>query len=196
MHKLFVLFLIFLSVLKINAQTIPKDYVNVPGPILFDKMSYGFVWSSHLTDNNYIQEYIRNGDNLDSFKTLITLDVLISNINLRDAALAKIAELKKLHEKNPVVQYQVYERKNEVMIDFLMSENTPDDKFVHIIERNVYRYTSVKDSNGKVCILLFALSERAYDDDITPFFAKLKKDRNDLLNQVGTYKLPEITILN
>jgi len=80
------------------------------------------------------------------------------------------------------------------MLDFLLSQDTPDGKYVSIVERNVYRYKDVTDKNGQKAILLFGVSERAYGDDINKFFSNLKAHRFDLINAVGTFEIPTITI--
>ena len=91
-----------------------------------------------------------------------------------DVVATKNAELKKMKASNPVVNYETFEKDGEVMLDFLVSENTPDGKYLSIVERNVYRYKSVVDKNGQKGVLLFGVSERAYGDDIDKFFPNLK----------------------
>jgi hypothetical protein len=95
---------------------------------------------------------------------------------------------------NPVVNYEVFEKDGEVMLDFILSANTPDGKYLSVVERNVYRYKALKEKNGQKCVLLFGVSERAYGDDIDIFLPKLKENRFDLINLVGEFQLPEITI--
>jgi hypothetical protein len=55
-------------------------------------------------------------------------------------------------------------------------------------------YKALKEKNGQKCVLLFGVSERAYGDDIDIFLPKLKENRFDLINLVGEFQLPEITI--
>lgn len=40
----------------------------------------------------------------------------------------------------------------------------------------------------------FGISERAYGKDIDNFLAKLKEHRFDLVNLVGQFQIPDITI--
>lgn len=170
------------------------DYLNIPGPISFDNGSYYLVWTSHPTDNYFKQEYISPGDSLDKFKKLVTIDVLTGKIKPKDVVATKIAELNKLKKKNPVINYQTFEKDDEIMLDFLISENTPDGKYLSIVERNIYRYKPIVDKNGQKAILLFYVSERAYGDDIDKFFTNLKEHRFDLINAVGQFEIPEVTI--
>jgi len=170
------------------------DYLGLAKPILFDKGSYNLVWTSHPTDNYYKQEYLAKGDILDKFKRLITIDVPIGKIKMKNVVASKIAELDKAKASNPVVNYQIFEKNDEVMLDFLLSQNTPDGKFLSLVERNVYRYKTVTDKNGQKAVLLFGVSDRAYGDAIDKFFQDLKKHRYDLINAVGAFDIPEITI--
>ena len=175
-------------------QTKPTEYLGVLGPISFDKISYNLIWTSHAADNFYKQEYIAKGDTIVKFKKLILLDILTGKTRLKDVVATKVAELKKMKTSNPVVQYETFEKDGEVMLDFLVSENTPDGRLVSTVERNVYRYKSVVDKNGQKGVLLFGVSERAYGDDIDKFFLNLKAHRFDLINLVGAFDIPEITI--
>jgi hypothetical protein len=172
-----------------------RDYLSVPGPLRFNKISYNLVWTSHPAAYFYKQEYIAAGDNVEKFKTLILLDFVTGRSAIKDVVDSKIAELKKLKETNPVVNYEIFENKGEYMLDFLLSENTPDGKVISIVERNVYRYKTVVDKSGEKGVLLFGVSERSYGDDIDKFFASLKLHKKDLLNAVAAFEIPVITIV-
>ena len=188
---------IFLTILSYGQtnKTI-TEYLGVAGPISFDKVSYNLAWTSHPTDNYYKQEYLAKGDTIEKFKKLILLETITGKAKLKDVVATKIAELKKMKAANPVVNYETFEKDGEVMLDFLLSENTPNGKYLSIVERNVYRYKSVIDKSGQKCVLLFGVSERAYGDDIDRFFPKLKEHRYDLINSVGAFVIPEISIAN
>lgn len=172
----------------------PTEYLGVTKQIKFDKNTFNLAWTSHPADNYYKQEYLAMGDTIEKFKKLVLLEVLTGKIKPKDVVAAKVAELKKMKAVNPVVNFETFEKDGEVMLDFLVSENTPDGKYLSIIERNVYRYKSIADKNGQKCVLLFGVSERAYGDDINKFFSTLKEHRFDLINLVGEFELPEITI--
>ena len=185
---------LLLTTFAYGQTTKPTEYLGVAGQISFDKTSYNLAWTSHPTDNYYKQEYLAKGDTIEKFKKLILLEIITGKTKLKDVVATKIAELKKMKAANPVVNYETFEKDGEVMLDFLVSENTADGKYLSIVERNVYRYKSVVDKNGQKGILLFGVSERAYGDDIDKFFPNLKAHRFDLINLVGAYELPEIKI--
>jgi hypothetical protein len=174
--------------------TKPIEYLGVPGPILFGKVSYNLVWTSHPGDNYYKQEYLAKGDTIGKFKKLILVELLTDKATIEEVVVAKIVELNRIKETNPVVNYETFEKDGEVILDFLLSENTPDGKYMNIVERNVYRYKSFDGKKGIKGILLFGVSERAYGDEIDKFFPELKTKRFDLINAVGAFKIPEITI--
>src|SRR6185295_11081977 len=114
------------------------DYLNVPGPIAFDQKSYNLSWTSHPADNFYKQEYLTKGDNADRFISMVLLDVITGDVNIRDIVASKVAELKKLKETNPVINYETLDnpKTGQYMIDFLISENAPNGD-PGIVERNV-----------------------------------------------------------
>ena len=59
-----------------------KDYLSMPGPIVFDKKSYNLTWSSHPSATYYKHEYITAGDNVDKFKSMIMVDVLTGDFQV------------------------------------------------------------------------------------------------------------------
>jgi hypothetical protein len=177
-----------------QANNAAKDYLGQAKPISFENAIYHLVWTSHPTEQYYKQEYLVKGESLEKFRKLVTVDVLVGDIDLKEVVSAKIAELKQLKESNPMINYQAFEKNGEIMLDFLLSQATPDGKQLSILERNVYRYKNITDQNGKKALLLFAVSERAYGADIDRFLAGLKSKRMDLLNAVGGFKIPPVTI--
>lgn len=173
------------------------DYLNLPGPVAFDSKSYNLSWSSHPSANYYKQEYIVSGDNVAKFNTMLMVEVATGDIKIKDVVAAKVEELKKMKESNPIVNYESFDnpKTGEYMIDFLLSQNTPDGKDISIAERNVYRYMPFTDKAGKKGIILFAISTRSYGDKIQPFLVSLKSKKSELVNKVAEYKFPEIKII-
>lgn len=175
------------------AQSNVNDYLHIPGPIQLNNASYNLVWTSHPNNNYYKQEYLVTGDNLEKFKSLVTVDFLQGNFQPRDLASQKVEELKKLKATNPMINYNVYEKNQEYILDFLISQASTDGKSIAIIERNVYRYHAV-DNNGVKGLLLFAASQRAYGTAVTAFLKKLSAEKSKLVDAVAAYKLPEVSI--
>jgi hypothetical protein len=185
---------LLLTTFTFGQTTKPTEYLGVAGPISFDKVSYNLAWTSHPADNYYKQEYLAKGDTIEKFKKLIMLEIMTGKTKLKDIVATKVAELKKMKISNPVINYETFEKDGEVMLDFIISENTPDGKLVSILERNVYLYKSVVDKSGQKGVLLFGVSDRHYGNDIDDFFATFKAKRFDLINLVGAFDIPEISI--
>lgn len=184
---------LLLTTFAFGQTTTPIEYLGVAGPISFDKVSYYLAWTSHPADNYYKQEYLAKGDTLERFNKLIMLDLITGKTKLKDIVATKVAELKKMKISNPVINYETFEKDGEIMLDFIVSENTPDGKLVSIVERNIYRYKSIVDKSGQKGVLLFGVSERHYGNDIDDFFATFKSKRFDLINLVGAFDMPEIS---
>ncbi len=185
---------LFFIISSFGQTTKPTEYLGVAGPVSFDGNSYNLTWTSHPADNYYKQEYLLKGDTIETFKKLIMLEVITGKLKLKEIVALKVAELKKMKASNPIAQYEIFEKKEEIILDFLISENTPDGKLVSLVERNVYRYKSITDTNGHQGILLFGVSERSYGNDIDQFFPNFKVHRFDTITSVGAFELPEITI--
>lgn len=184
-----------ISIISYGQNSKPvTEYLNVPGPIVLNKESFNLAWSSHPSTNYYKQEYIGSKDRLEKFKKMVMVEVLIGEVKAADLAKAKITELKQLKVTNPLVNHEMFQKNGEIIVDFLLSENTPDGKNVNIIERNVYRYKEITDKDGKKGVMLFAISERAYGNDVDAFLSSLKKNKSILTNAVAAFIIPDITI--
>jgi len=172
------------------SQTV-ENHLQTESTIQFDQKNYNLVWSSHPNETYYKQEYLTNGQNVERFKSMLLIDFIIGDFSVEDVVKFKIQELEKAKKSNPIVNFTVLEKNGETIIDFLMSANSKDGKKIEIIERNVYRYLKVKTKKGSG-VLLFAVSERAYKEEIDQFFKELKENKNSLIMKVGNMKIPKI----
>lgn len=189
---------VFTYAVSTIAQTKSKatDYLNVAGPVNFDKKAFFLDWSSNPVANFYKQEYLAKNEITGQYNTMLLIDAVVSNKTVAAVAAEKIEELKKLKINNPMVNYESFNNPTtgEYMIDFLLSANTADGKQLSIVERNVYRYKAFTDKSGKKGVLLFGVSKRSYGNNINSFLTALKTNKSELVTQVSKFTLPEINI--
>jgi hypothetical protein len=195
---IFFVVVIFSSFSYGQAKKAVVDYLSLPGPVAFDSKSYNLSWTSHPSANYYKQEYIVKGDNVAKFNSMLMVELVTGDMQIKEVVAAKLEELKQMKKTNPFVNYESFDnpKTGEYMIDFLLSQNTPDGKDISIAERNVYRYIPFADKAGNKGIILFAISTRSYGDKIQPFLVSLKSKKSDLVNKVAQYKFPELKIIN
>jgi len=172
------------------------EYLGIPGPVVINNGSFSLAWSAHPSPAYYKQEYIGAKDNLERFKKMVLVEVLTGDARPADLAKAKMAELDQLKKSNPIVNYEVFQKNGEILLDFLLSENSADGKKIIILERNVYRYRSFTDKAGKKGVMLFGVSERSYGNDADAFLSSLKKNKAVLLNTVAGFSIPEVSLKN
>lgn len=172
------------------------EYLGIPGPVVINNGSYGLAWSAHPSPAYYKQEYIAVKDNLQRFKKMVLAEVLTGDAKPADLAKAKMAELDQLKKSNPIVNYEVFQKNGEILLDFLLSENSADGKKIVVLERSVYRYRAFTDKAGKKGVMLFGVSERSYGDEADAFLVSLKKNKAVLLNAVAGFSIPEISLKN
>lgn len=190
--SIFLSLLLALGVTCTMAQTKVNDYLHIPGPLKLNNAGYQLVWSAHPNDNYYKQEYLIPGENLEKFNSLVTIDFLKGDFQAADLVSRKVEELKKMKAANPLVNYNVYEKDQQYILDFLISQNSADGKQILIVERNVYRYQ--RNANPEQPgVLLLAASQRAYGDAIESFLKNLKTDKMKLVNTVAEYKMPAVS---
>ena len=191
MKRRLVLFLM-LIVQFFMAQNKVEDYLHLGDKYRFDNKDYELVWSSHPASNFYKQEYILPNENVEKYKRLILIDFIEGDLNPKDVLSGLANSLENSKKQNPVINYKVYEKNNEYMIDFIMSENSQDGKEVLILERNVYRYFRINTPKRKG-VLLFGVSDRAYTKkEMDNMFSVLKNKKLDLVNKVIQIEVPKI----
>lgn len=191
MKKRLVLFLMFIAQF-VMAQNKVEDYLHLGSKYRFDNKDYELVWSSHPASNFYKQEYILPNENVEKYKRLILIDFIEGDLDPKDVLSSLANSLENSKKQNPVINYKVYEKNNEYMIDFIMSENSQDGKEVLILERNVYRYFRINTPKRKG-VLLFGVSDRAYTKkEMDNMFSVLKNNKFELVNKVAKIEVPKI----
>ena len=191
MKKRLVLFLMFIAQFAM-AQNKVEDYLHLGDKYRFDNKDYKLVWSSHPASNFYKQEYILPNENVEKYKRLILIDFIEGDLNPKDVLSGLANSLENSKKQNPVINYKVYEKNNEYMIDFIMSENSQDGKEILILERNVYRYFRINTPKRKG-VLLFGVSDRAYTKkEMDNMFSVLKNKKLDLVNKIIQIEVPKI----
>ena len=191
MKKRLVLFLMFIAQFAM-AQNKVEDYLHLGDKYRFDNKDYELVWSSHPASNFYKQEYILPNENVEKYKRLILIDFIEGDLDPKDVLSGLANSLENSKKQNPVINYKVYEKNNEYMIDFIMSENSQDGKEILILERNVYRYFRINTPKRKG-VLLFGVSDRAYTKkEMDNMFSVLKNKKLDLVNKIIQIEVPKI----
>ncbi|NML37336.1 hypothetical protein HHL17_09010 [Chitinophaga sp. G-6-1-13] len=190
--SMFLILLLALGATCVRAQAKVNDYLNIPGPLQLNNAAYRLAWSAHPNNNYYKQEYLVPGETLEKFNSLVTIDFLKGDFQPGDLVSQKVEELKKLQASNPLVNYNVYEKDQQYILDFLVSQSSADGKQLLIVERNVYRYQ--RNANPEQPgVLLLCASQRAYGNGIESFLKKLKTDKMKLVNEVAAYKMPAVS---
>ena len=191
MRRRLVLFLM-LMVQFFMAQNKVEDYLHLGDKYRFDNKDYKLVWSSHPTSNFYKQEYILPNENVEKYTRMIMIDFLEGDLTPKDAISNFVNNLENSKKQNPIINYQMYEREDEYMLDFIISKNSQDGKEVLILERNVYRYFRINTPKRKG-VLLFGVSDRAYTKkEMDNMFSVLKNKKLDLVNKVIQIEVPKI----
>ena len=191
MKRRLVLFLM-LMVQFFMAQNKVEDYLHLGDKYRFDNKDYKLVWSSHPASNFYKQEYILPNENVEKYTRMIMIDFLEGDLTPKDAISNNVNNLENSKKQNPIINYQMYEREDEYILDFITSKNSQDGKEVLILERNVYRYFRINTPKRKGG-LLFGVSDRAYTKkEMDNMFSVLKNKKLDLVNKVIQIEVPKI----
>ena len=172
-----------------------NDYLGSGISLTFDNVEYKLTWSSHPSENLYMQEYLSENDSIENFKKLVLLQAVTGNAKIKEVVDLKVSELKKMKETDPMVNYDLFEKNGEIMLDFIVFKNLPESNEPEFIERNVYRYKTLMNEGKVDGVILFGVSERAYGNNINKYLTDLKAHRFDVPNEVGAFSIPEIKII-
>ena len=192
--------LVMVSLLLASVQSFGQNnklavnYMGITGPIVFQKKSYQLIWSSHPDASLYKQEYLVAGDGFPNYKSMITIDFVMTATGVDDAVRNKLRELEQL-KKTLNVNYEVISNAatGEKIIDCLLGQTAADDT-KSIYEHDLYRFKAVTAKSGQRGIVLYAVSTRAYGNDIQPFLTRLRAERKVLVADVAKAAMPEIII--
>lgn len=189
---LFLPILITMTTLAQNNQK-PVDRLGVTGPVKFDNKDYNLSWSAHPSANYYKQEYMQAGENVDRYRSMLMVEAAKGPVTPKQAMDSKVAELKEMGFTNPFISYENFTLadKGEYILDFVVTQNSADNKSAIIAERNVYRYRSLPNNGG---VVLFAISVRTYGPDTKNFLANMKNGRNVLVDKVKAFGFPDVKV--
>lgn len=194
-----IIILALAALLSFQTSAQPKktvtNYLGIEGPILFQKNTFQLVWSSHPDPSLYKQEYLAAGDAFPKYKSMITVDFVVTGSTVDQAVATKIRELEQLKKSNYDVNFEIISnpKSGEKIVDCLIGQTAVNDQ-KSLIERDVFRFKSVKAKSGQSGILLYAVSARQYGAEIKPYLIKLKSDKQIMVRDVAKLPIPELNI--
>lgn len=157
----------------------PTMYFNIGNPVVFSGEKFYFAWSSHPVEGYYLQEYLPENQNFETYKHMLTVSPIFTELpDAVDISVnEKEKELDKRKESDPVCQYEVFENDGMKIIDFLVSDGSGDE--LNCVEHDVQLYIN-QEIDGKKAVVLYYLSSRAYGDDILPFISQIPDRRTQI----------------
>ncbi len=173
------------------STTKTTNFLGNTDSLTFDNSKYSLVWSSNPMQGYYKQEYLLDSTTIEDYNEMILVEALKGKISPKVAAELKVNELVELKKNNPVINWNVYENKDERIIDFVITDGATQ------YEWNLYRYSVLKNSDGQKYLVLYAYSykDTLYtNEDLKPFFNRILENRNLLIAALGEFKLPEFEI--
>lgn len=180
--------------LAAHAQTNSKwDYFSVPGPIHIADTDFDLVWTANPNAFYFKHEYLPSDQKFKNYNRLFLMEVMIADMDANDALAMKVNELEQRKATDPVVKFQTYQKDNETVIDFIISQINSDQTQFEFIERNLYRYIPI-EVEGKSAILLLGISERGYPHNMEQFIGYLKTNMEYLLHQMLDMPVPTIKL--
>ena len=186
--KIFITFIMTIFTItyaKTNNDLFVKD------SLVFDGKTYTLKWSSHPKKHFFKQEYLPKDEKLDKYKTMIVIDFYEGDFQPQQLVDILIQNLTKRKKTDPLANFNVFTKDKEYIVDFLLSESSKN--YITLLERNVYKYKIINDAKSqRKGVLIFGVSERAYNSEVDVYFENLKQNKNKLIINVGNYDLPRL----
>ncbi|MEO5806241.1 hypothetical protein [Devosia sp.] len=178
--------LVMLPAAAVVAQDKTTEALGVPGPIQFAGGSYALSWTSHPSASYYKQEYLPDGQTSERYLSMFMLDVTTTGQTVENAVSAHISALEGRKSSDPMVNYNSIQNKQtgEVILDCILSDTSGPEA---VVEWDAYRYTPLGDG-----IAVFAISQRAYGNDIEPFLANQVDARQVSIGELAKLELPKV----
>lgn len=170
-----------------------NDYLDVPGPIVFDGTNYDLAWSAQPSPGYTKQEYVPAGQSPESYESMVMVEFLEADLAPLDMARAQIEMLDARRATDPLVNMALIENEQtgEVLLDFIVSSK--DEAGEYILEWNAYRYANVENDAGETGGLLFAISHRAYGNaESEAFLGALRDFKAPLIDELAKAPLPQL----
>ena len=171
------------------------NYLGIQNALVFQKNNYHLVWSSHPESSFFKQEYLARGDNFPNYNKMVSIDFAVTESNIDQVVTAKMRELEQLKRPNLDVKFEILvnSQSGEKILDCLITQTAADNNN-SLVERDVYRFKTMKAKSGERGIMLLAASTRKYGKDIKPYLAKLKTEKQILIAEVAKFSIPEPNI--
>jgi hypothetical protein len=190
----YLLTLLSLLLLSFTSSDKVEERLGVKGPLTFNDTKFNLIWSDKPSDIYYIQEYLPDGEKVESFNEMLTIHFFDVDVKLENVVQQKIQELLTRKKTDPVCNYQVTESPDgkEFIVDFLLGESKGDK--MSIVEFNIYRYKQIEFGRKGKGIIVYAYSKRSYGDSITSFFQTLGGERVKYLNEMISAEVPRVEL--
>ncbi len=168
-----------------------SDQLGVPGPISFEDRAYELAWNAQPSDNYFKQEYVPEGQSVETYSEMILVEAVAGAITPMQAAALQVQSLEARRGSDPVFNYDIIQNEatGEVLLDFLVSDLAADPV---VIEWNAYRYVPLAEGEG---VALFAVSRRGYGEEgARSFMGGLGAMRSAAIKALSAHDLPAIAI--
>ena len=185
------IFIIFIMTIFTVTHAKTNNDLFTKNSLVFNGTTYNLKWSSHPKKYFFKQEYLPKNEKLDKYKTMIVIDFYEGDFKPQQLVDTLIQNLTKRKKTDSLCNFNVFTKDKEYIVDFLLSESSGN--YITLLERNVYRYKLINDvKSQRKGVLIFGVSERAYDSEVDVYFENLKQNKDKLIIDVGNYDFPRL----
>ncbi len=112
------------------------DRLSVPGPIIFNAVSYRLSWSSHPSPYYYKQEYLPAGQTSEHFERMLLVEAIARGADVNGVVSAQVDRLNRRKTTDPTVNFAIVKnpKNGEVILDFILSDD--NNKTGSVVEWN------------------------------------------------------------
>lgn len=169
-----------------------QDLIGVKGPLEFNQTVFKLAWTANPDDTYYAQEYLPDGENVDTFNQMLAIHVFIKDISPRDAVFEKAFQISAKLGKGSLVYFTGSADEKIFILDFLVEEKKLLKRT--LVEYNLYRYQQIDLANEKKALVVYMYCKRSYGADTTAFLKSLADVKKGYRDEMFNTEIPVVTI--
>lgn len=170
----------------------PIDRIGVAGPLVFNDTVFNLAWTAHPDETYYAQEYLPEGENVETFDQMLAVHVFLKDVKPKKAVLEKAIQLSIQLGKNSFVYFSGSADEKTYVLDFVVEEKKFGKRI--LVEYNLYRYQEIDLGNEKTALMVIMYCKRSYGSDTKKFLKTLGDYRQGYRDEMFKMEVPVVAI--
>jgi hypothetical protein len=172
----------------------PTDRIGLVEPLVFNETVFNLAWTAHPDETYYAQEYLPEGENVETFDQMLAVHVFLRDIKPKEAVFEKAIQISTKLGKNSLVYFSGSADEKTYVLDFVVEEKKFGKRV--LVEYDLYRYQEIDLGNEKTALMVIMYCKRSYGSDTKRFLKTLGDYKQGYRDEMSNMEIPVVTIAN